>query len=83
MTTAQTSPLETVLENLSIETWNRLHNIKAFLQRPEPFNSVRLGETTITDLAMMELCRRGLSRSIFLQTPAQMEKFWGLTSNGG
>ncbi len=77
MTTSQTGKLETVLENLSIETWNRLNNIKAFLQRPEPFNSVRLGETTITDLAMMELCRQGLSRSLFLQTPAHKEKFWG------
>ena len=77
MTTSQTATLETVLKNLSTETWNRLRNIRALLQRPEPFNSVRLGETTITDLAMMELCRQGFNRSIFLQTPVHMEKFWG------
>ena len=70
-------PLETALENLATETWQRLQNIKAFLHRPEPFNMVRLGETTITDLAMMDLCRRGLRRSIFIQTPPDKERVHG------
>ena len=71
------TPLETALENLATETWQRLRDIKAFLVRPEPFNMVRLGETNITDLAMMDLCRRGLSRSIFIQTPPDKERFHG------
>ena len=71
------TPLEAALENLATETWQRLRDIKAFLVRPEPFNMVRLGETTITDLAMMDLCRRGLSRSIFIQTPPDKERFRG------
>ena len=67
------SDLEVALERLSSETWERLRAIKAFSRRPAPFNSVRLGETTITDLAMMELCRLGLARSIFIQTPPHKE----------
>lgn len=71
------TPLETALENLATDTWQRLQNIKAFLRRPEPFNMVRLGETTITDLAMMDLCQRGFSRSIFIQTPPDKERVHG------
>ena len=47
------NPLEASLDKLAVDTWNRLRDIKAFSRRPEPFNSVRLGETTITDLAML------------------------------
>ena len=71
------NPLETALETLAVATWDRLRDIKAFSRRPEPFNSVRLGETTITDLAMLDLCRQGLTRSLFLQTPQHKESFWG------
>ena len=71
------TPLKTALEDLATETWQRLQDIKAFLHRPEPFNMVRFGETTITDLAMMDLCRRGLSRSIFIQTPPDKERVHG------
>ena len=71
------NPLETALEKLAVDTWERLKDIRAFSLRPEPFNSVRLGETTITDLAMLDLCRQGLARSIFLQTPQRKESFWG------
>ena len=77
MTSTPANPLEAALERLAVATWDRLCDIKAFSQRPEPFNSVRLGETTITDLAMLDLCRQGLTRSIFLQTPQHMERFWG------
>ena len=77
MTSTPANPLEAALERLAVATWDRLRDIKAFSQRPEPFNSVRLGETTITDLAMLDLCRQGLTRSIFLQTPQRMERFWG------
>ena len=69
--------LEVALERLSSDTWERLQTIKAFSRRPEPFNSVRLGETTITDLAMMELCRLGLAMSIFIQTPPDKEPHRG------
>ena len=71
------SDLEAALNNLSTETWERLGDIKAFSQRPEPFNRVRYGETTITDLAMMYLCRHQVSRSLFLQTPQNREQFHG------
>ena len=71
------NPLEAALERLAVATWDRLRDIRAFSQRPEPFNLVRLGETTITDLAMLDLCRQGLARSIFLQTPSHKETFWG------
>ena len=77
MVGAYTNPLEASLDKLAVDTWNRLRDIKAFSRRPEPFNSVRLGETTITDLAMLDLCRQGLTRSIFLQTPQHRESFWG------
>ena len=77
MVGAYTNPLEASLDKLAVDTWNRLRDIKAFARRPEPFNSVRLGETTMTDLAMLDLCRQGLTRSIFLQTPQHMESFWG------
>ena len=77
MTSSPVNPLEAALEELAVATWLRLRDIKAFSQRPEPFNSVRLGETTITDLAMLDLCRKGLTKSIFLQTPSHMETFWG------
>ncbi len=77
MVSAYANPLEASLDKLAVETWNRLRDIKVFSQRPEPFNAVRLGETTITDLAMLDLCRQGLTRSIFLQTPQYMESFWG------
>ena len=73
MTSPHKTELEVALERLSSETWERLRAIKAFSRRPVPFNSVRLGETTITDLAMMELCRLGLARSIFIQTPPHKE----------
>ena len=73
MTDSNKSDLEVALERLSLETWDRLRTIRAFSQRPMPYNLVRLGETTITDLAMMELCLLGLSRSIFLQTPQDKE----------
>lgn len=71
------TPLETALGNLATDTWQRLQDIKAFLVRPEPFNTVRFGETTITDLAMMDLCRRGLNRSIFIPTPPDKERLHG------
>jgi hypothetical protein len=71
------TPLETALAAISKDTWERLRDIKAFSQRPQPFRSVRLGETTITDLAMMYLCRQGLSRSIFIQTPVTLEVLRG------
>ena len=77
MASTHPSPLEAALDKLAVDTWDRLRDIKAFSQRPEPFNSVRLGETTITDLAMLDLCRQGLARSIFLQTPQHMESSWG------
>lgn len=73
MTNSHRSDLEVALERLSRETWDRLRTIRAFSHRPMPYNLVRLGETTITDLAMMELCLLGLSRSIFLQTPQGKE----------
>ena len=71
------TPLETALAAISKDTWERLRDIKAFSQRPQPFRSVRLGETTITDLAMMYLCRQKLSRSIFIQTPVRKEALRG------
>ena len=71
------TPLETALAAISKDTWERLRDIKAFSQRPQPFRSVRLGETTITDLAMMYLCRKSLSRSIFIQTPVRLEVLRG------
>ena len=77
MVSSPANPLESALERLAVATWDRLRDIKAFSQRPEPFNSVRLGETTITDLAMLDLCRQGLTRSIFLQTPQHVERFRG------
>ena len=77
MVSAYANPLEAALDKLAVDTWRRLQDIRAFSRRPEPFNSVRFGETTITDLSMLELCRVGLSRSIFLQTPAHKEVFWG------
>lgn len=77
MTVSPINPLEAALERLAVATWDRLRDIKAFSQRPPPFNSVRLGETTITDLAMLDLCRQGLTRSIFLQTPQHIERLWG------
>ena len=77
MASSPANPLEAALERLAVATWDRLRDIKAFSQRPEPFNSVRLGETTITDLAMLDLCRQGLTKSMFLQTPQHMERFWG------
>lgn len=77
MASTHPSPLEAALDKLAVDTWDRLRDIKAFSQRPKPFNSVRLGETTITDLAMLDLCRQGLARSIFLQTPQHMEICWG------
>lgn len=73
MTGSKKTDLVVALEKLSNETWERLQTFKTFSRRPVPFNSVRLGETTITDLAMMELCRLGLSRSIFIQTPPHIE----------
>ncbi|MDE2718393.1 MAG: hypothetical protein OXI33_15465 [Chloroflexota bacterium] len=77
MTSSPVNPLEATIEDLTVATWYRLRDIKAFSRRPEPFNSVRFGETTITDLAMLDLCRQRLTRSIFLQTPSYMETFWG------
>ena len=77
MVRTPTNVLEAALERIAVATWDRLRDIKAFSQRPEPFNSVRLGETTITDLAMLDLCRLGLTRSLFLQTPQHKESFWG------
>ena len=71
------SELEKALEFLATDTWERLSDIKAFSQRPVPFNLVRLGETTITDLAMMYLCRRQVSESLFLQTPQHIERKHG------
>ena len=69
--------LETALEFLAKDTWERLQDIKAFSKRPEPFNVVRFGETTITDLAMMYLCRRQVSETMFLQTPQDRERIQG------
>ena len=77
MANTPANPLEKALNRLAEDTWIRLRDIKAFSQRPDPFNSVRLGETTITDLAMLDLCRQGLTKSIFLQTPQHKESFWG------
>ena len=71
------SELEKALEFLATDTWKRLRDIKAFSQRPEPFNLVRFGETTITDLAMMHLCRHQVSESLFLQTPQHIERKHG------
>ena len=77
MANRRQADLGTVLRDLAEDTWDRLEDISAFVQRPEPFNSVRLGETTITDLAMMYLCRYAHTQSFFLQTPANRERFWG------
>ena len=78
MTSSMTrTPLETALAAISKDTWERLRDTKAFSQRPGPFRSVRLGETTITDLAMMYLCRQRLTRSIFIQTPVRLEVLRG------
>ena len=77
MVGAYTNPLEASLDKLAVDTWNRLRDIKAFSRRPEPFNSVRLGETTITDLAMLDLCRQGLDKVDFPSNPSTHGKLLG------
>lgn len=83
MRSSHKTDLEVALERLSSETFERLRAIKAFSRRPEPYNSVRLGETTITDLAMMELCRLGFARSIFIETPLTKRPAGELILSGG
>ena len=83
------NPLEEALSILAEATWERLRDVKAFSAHTLPFDSVRLGEETITDLSMLDLRRKRLIRVIFLQTPKHIEADrgtdfeWWLGSNRG
>lgn len=62
-------PVQTVLEELSVDVWERLRDVKR-LTKPL---GVRHGEETITDLLMLDLMRKLSGQVIATQTPKHKE----------
>lgn len=58
--------LISVLENLAVDTWERLRDSRAL--------EINFGEETITDLLLMDLKRKRPSTSRIIQTPKTKEK---------
>ena len=73
MTSPQSLSLDTILQSLSKDIWERLRDVSAL---PTAY-SVRFGEETITDIMMLDLNRQGLTRAIFVQTPKSKEALAG------
>lgn len=61
--------VQTVLEDLSVDVWERLRDVKR-LTKP---SGVRHGEETITDLLMLDLMRKLSGRVVATQTPRHKE----------
>lgn len=61
--------LRPILEALSEETWQRLHDAHDL--------EVRFGEETITDLLLLDLRRRQPRSADFVQTPKSKEPHSG------
>ncbi len=62
-------PVQTVLEELSVDVWERLRDVKR-LTKPL---GVRHGEETITDLLMLDLMRKLSGHVMATQTPKREE----------
>ena len=73
MATVPTYTLDTILESLSRDVWERLRDIKAL----SPKYNVRFGEETITDLLMLDLNRHVLTQGLFVQTSKDREAIRG------
>ena len=73
MTNPHTQPLDTVLESLSKDVWERLRDVKNL----PAAHSIRFGEETITDLLMLDLNRQRPTRAMFTQTPKHREAVRG------
>lgn len=57
------------LEELAVDTWERLRDARAL--------GIRFGEETITDLVLLEMKRKHSARSYIAQTPLHKEKTQG------
>lgn len=62
-------PLQKVLEELSVDTWERLRDSQPL--------QIRFGEETITDLLLLDLKRKNPSHTRIVQTPKYKEKNQG------
>lgn len=73
MTSLPATPMQSILEDLSRDVWERLRDVRNI----SPFRKIRFGEETLTDIALLDLNRKGIRRALFIQTTKAQEAISG------